>query len=275
MIQFNHVDFSYGTTELMKDISFTINKGDFVAIVGANGAGKSTISKLCNGLLKPDSGDVLIKGMNTKTTKSSKLAKFIGYLFQNPDRQICQTTIYNEIMFGLNYTVSNPEERIEKCNAMLEKFGFDKEKDPFNISRGERQRVALASILACEPEILILDEPTTGLDYRECMQIMYIIQNLNANGTTILMITHDMEIVQDFAKRVLVLTNGRLIGDGSCHEIMTDRKLLESTSVLPAQIPILAMMLGDDFKNIFSVEDMLRQIEFLTGKGGVTEWVDF
>jgi len=268
MIRFEHVDFSYGTSELMKDISFTINKGDFVAIVGANGAGKSTASKLCNGLLKPDKGDVLVKGMNTKITKSSKLAQFIGYLFQNPDRQICQTTIYNEIMFGLNYTIEDPSKRKAKCEAVLENFGFDGSKDPFNISRGERQRVALASILACEPEILILDEPTTGLDYRECMQIMDIIADLNQKGTTILMITHDMEIVQDFAKRVLVLTNGRLIGDGDCREIMTNRELLASTSVLPAQIPILSLMLGDDFQNVFSVEDMLERIEILIKKGG-------
>lgn len=268
MIQFSNVHFSYDSQSLIDNISFTIKPGEFAAIIGANGAGKSTMSRLCNGLLKPASGDVLVKGLNTKTTKSSTLAKHIGYLFQNPDRQICQNTIYDEIMFGLTFTLSDEAKREERCQKLLTDFGFNGSSDPFNLSRGERQRVALASILACEPELLILDEPTTGLDYQECMQIMNIIKEMNHKGTTIIMITHDMEIVQDFANRVLVVSNGNLIGDGTKDEIMTNRELLEKASVLPAQIPALSLILGEQFRGVFSVEDMVARIEQIKSNGG-------
>lgn len=263
MLEFKNVGFSYGQEALIQNISFHIHQGEFVALVGENGAGKSSISKLCNGLLKPNTGEVLVNGCNTKTTKSSAIAKEVGYLFQNPDRQICQNSIQSEIMFGLSYLCTDKKECESRSRHIMEEFHFTPEQDPFNLSRGERQRVALASILVCEPKLLILDEPTTGLDYRECIQIMDMIRKLNQAGTTILMITHDMELVHDYADRVLVLNEGRLIGDGACEEIMTDRTLLEQASVLPAQIPELALMLGEAFEGIGTVGDMVERIHVL------------
>ncbi|HKM21134.1 MAG TPA: ABC transporter ATP-binding protein [Lachnospiraceae bacterium] len=263
MLEFRNVSFSYGTEQLINDVSFQIQTGDFVALVGENGAGKTTLSKLCNGLLKPNAGDVLLNGQNTKTTKSSALAKTVGYLFQNPDRQICQNTIKGEIMFGLSYLLSDKSEREKRCKDIIQQFGFDPEQDPFNLSRGERQRVALASILVCEPELLILDEPTTGLDYRECMQIMNIIEELNQRGTTILMITHDMEIVHDYAEKMLVLSNGKLIGYDTCKMIMANQEMLRKASVLPAQIPALAAELGEAFSGVDNVTEMVERIHEL------------
>ncbi len=263
MLKFNNVCFSYRQDTLIHDVSFHIQKGEFAALIGENGAGKSTISKLCNGLLKPKTGDVLIQGQNTKTTKSSMLARSVGYLFQNPDRQICQNTIRGEIMFGLSYILKDQTLCEKRCDRIIEKFQFRGEQDPFHLSRGERQRVALASILVCEPKLLILDEPTTGLDYRECVQIMELIRELHRAGTTIMMITHDMELVQDYADRVLVLNEGRLIGDGACEEVMTDMALLRRASVLPAQIPMLAMELGTTFHGVYSVNDMAERIHEL------------
>ncbi len=244
-------------------LSFHVKRGEFAALIGENGAGKSTLSKLCNRLLKPHTGDVLVQGQNTRTTKSSVLARSVGYLFQNPDRQICQNTIKNEIMFGLSYLSKDKEENERRCSRMIERFCFEEEQDPFNLSRGERQRVALASILVCEPELLILDEPPTGLDYRECVQIMEMITQLHQAGTTIVMVTHDMELVQDYADRVLVLNHGKLIGDGSCEDIMTDMELLCRASVLPAQIPLLALELGDTFRGVCSVNEMTERIHEL------------
>lgn len=261
MIRFEHVSFGYGGAVTIEDVSFHIEKGDFAAVIGANGAGKSTISKLCDGLLKPSRGRVLIGGMDTGTVKTSRLAKFVGFLFQNPDRQICQNTVRGEILFGLSCVVEDEAEREKRCGQILELFGLDGGRDPFGMSRGERQRIALASLLACEPQVLILDEPTTGLDYRECMEIMGIIQKLNEKGATILMVSHDMEIVQDFARRVLVVNGGRLLGDGGVHEIMKDEELLRRASVLPAQIPALALRLGDGFEDVFTVDGMVRAIE--------------
>ncbi len=263
MLEFRHVSFAYQEDTLLKDVSFHIPQGQFSALIGENGAGKSTLSKLCNGLLKPKAGDVLVKGQNTRTTKSSTLAKTVGYLFQNPDRQICQNTIRDEIMFGLSYVVKDQNERIKRCDRILDRFGFLADQDPFHLSRGERQKVALASVLVCEPELLILDEPTTGLDYRECIQIMDMMSELNREGVTIIMISHDMELVHDYADHVLVLNHGSLIGDGCCRTIMTDMKQLKSASVLPAQIPMLAMKLGKNFVGVSYVDDMVERIHEL------------
>lgn len=261
MLKFDHVSFAYGKENTINDMSFHINKGDFVAIIGENGAGKTTLAKLCNGLLKPGSGSVTVNGLDTRTARTSRIARSVGFLFQNPDRQICQKTIREEILFGLQFTVEDETEREKRCEAVLSEFGFDGSHDPFSKSRGERQRIALASLLACEPEVLILDEPTTGLDWRECMQIMELVQKRNAEGATVLMVCHDMELVQDFAKRILVVTGGSLIGDGSMEEMMTNEPLLERASVSSAQIPALAMRFGDAFKNIYTAEQMAEAIE--------------
>lgn len=261
MIRLEQVSFSYPNTQIIRNVSFHIEAGEFVALIGANGAGKSTVSKLCNGLLKPSAGQVIVKGLNTRTTRTSQLAKYVGFLFQNPDRQICQNTIRAELMFGLECVVPDPQEREQRCRRTLEEFGFNGDQDPFSMSRGERQRIALASLLTCEPELLLLDEPTTGLDYRECMEIMELMRRLNEKGTTILMVTHDMELVQDFARRVLVLNHGELLGDGDTNQIMKDEALLRRASVLPAQIPALALRLGAGFEAVYHVGEMVSAIE--------------
>jgi energy-coupling factor transport system ATP-binding protein len=261
VIEFNHVSFSYGGENTINDVSFHINKGDFVALIGENGAGKTTIAKLCNGLLKPSNGSISVNGLDTRTTRTSRIARSVGFLFQNPDRQICQNTIRDEILFGLGFTVQDTSEREQRCTAILEEFGFDGSRNPFSMSRGERQRIALASLLACEPEVLILDEPTTGLDWRECMQIMELIQKRNTAGATVLMVCHDMELVQDFARRILVVTEGNLLGDGPTEEIMTNEPLLAQASVASAQIPALTMRFNGSFKNVFTAEDMAEAIE--------------
>jgi energy-coupling factor transport system ATP-binding protein len=209
--------------------------------------------------------------MDTRTTKSSVLARKVGYLFQNPDRQICQNTVRDEIRFGLEYVLAGASpaeieaEKNRRCDEMLSLFGLDGNRDPFGLSRGERQQCALASVLAREPALLLLDEPTTGLDYRECMTIMDIISNLNARGTTIVMVSHDMEVVADFAARCLVLSRGRLIGGGPVKQVMKDRELLEKASLLPVQISALAQKLERGFEDVFSVNDMVSAAEQFLG----------
>lgn len=260
MINFKNVCFGYDKTETIKNISFNIEKGEFAAIVGENGAGKSTLSKLVNGLLKPDSGKVIINGMDTLTTKSSILAKHIGFLFQNPDRQICKNAVREEILFGLNLAFDDKKLIEERLKKTLKDFDFDAESNPFNLSRGERQRIALASLIAIEPEILLLDEPTTGLDYRECMCIMGIIRVLNEKGVTIIMVCHDMEVVLDFAKRILVISAGELIADGETKKIFRSPEVLYKASLIAPQIAHLAIKLGDGFEDVFSVEEMTEAL---------------
>jgi energy-coupling factor transport system ATP-binding protein len=260
VVQAEHAFFSYGVSSrdsgvILRDLSFQIGEGEFVALLGENGAGKSTLARLCNGLLKPSSGSVLLNGLDTRTVKTSALARTAGYLFQNPDRQLCRNTVREEILFGLD------KGQEERCEQMLSLFKLDGSRPPFGLSRGERQQVAMASVLARKPPLLILDEPTTGLDYRECVNIMAVISDLHKSGTTILMISHDMEVVADFAHRALVLSRGALIGDGPVKAIMKNRALLEKASLLPAQIPALAMEMGEGFEQIFTIDEMLRKVE--------------
>ena len=263
MLKFDHVTFGYNDEkQIIHDLSFHIHKGDFVALIGANGAGKSTISRLSNGLLHPISGHVYVDGENTLKCKTSAIAQKIGFLFQNPDRQICENTVYDEIAFNLRIMGLDEEQIKEKVEQMLDTFHLKGEWFPFNRSRGERQRIALASVLVKEPEMLILDEPTTGLDYVECIQIMDYVTRLNEEKkTTVLMVSHDMELVQSYAKRVLVLNYGNLLGDGKTNAIMKNEEILHRARVLPAQIPALALRLKGQFSDVYTIEEMVACIK--------------
>jgi energy-coupling factor transport system ATP-binding protein len=274
MLKFERAGFGYSLrgeeqAVVLEDISFEVTPGEFIALLGENGAGKTTLCKLANGLLKPTAGKVLVAGEDTRSVKVSRIARNVGYLFQNPDRQICRNTVREEILFGLEFALAGfssktrraaaelETEKILRCEEMLALFNLDGNRDPFGLSRGERQQCALASVLARRPDLLILDEPTTGLDYRECMTIMEIIAALNAGGTTVFMITHDMEVAADFARRAMVLSNGKLIGDGPVREILKDKPLLDRASLLPPQIAALALRLGGQFGNVFTLDEMI------------------
>lgn len=261
MIKFSNVCFAYESRNILNNISFSISKGEFVAIVGRNGTGKTTMMKLFNGLLKPTSGNVEIAGLNTAVSRTSELAKHVGFLFQNPDRQICMNTVKDEIAFGLKFICTNKNEIELRCKVIIEEFGFNGEEDPFSLSRGERQKVALASIIALSPEIMVLDEPTTGLDYKECMHIMHIIKELNKKGITVIMVCHDMELVADFAQRVIVLGEGRILADGCCKNVMVNEAVLARAALAPPQIAGLAMKLGGDFNGIMTLDEMTDKIE--------------
>lgn len=265
MLEFRDVAFSYNTTANVQNLNVEIKKGDFVAIIGSNGAGKSTFSKLCNGLLTPSQGDVLVLGENTRQKKVSDLAKHIGFLFQNPDRQICCDTVEEEIAFSLKNNGLDKEEIKKRVEKTIEEFGFDPKIEPYNMSRGQRQRLCLACLIALNPEILILDEPTTGLDYRECMEIMNKIKALNAQGTTVIMVCHDMEVVLDFAKNIIVMTAGQIIGQGPTREILQDKELLDRARLLQPQIAATCSLLGPEYKGIFTVEEMIAKLKEVRG----------
>ncbi len=262
MLKFDHVSFSYpGMAQTVKDLSFEVHAGEVVAMIGSNGAGKSTVSRLANGLLRPDSGHVYVDGEDTGKVRTSAIAKKVGFLFQNPDRQICQNTVREEIAFGPQVQGVPQDETEKRTEEMLQTFELDGDWFPFTRSRGERQRIALASVLACSPELVILDEPTTGLDYRECIRIMDYITGLSREqGLTVLMVSHDMELVQEYAQRVLVLTDGRLVGEGPTGRIMKDMSVLGQAHVLPAQIPMLALRFGEKFSDVYTVEEMAEAI---------------
>ncbi len=263
VLEFSNVGFSYNETANVHDLNVKVHKGDFISIIGSNGAGKSTFSKLTNGLLKPSVGDVLVLGENTKNQKVSALAKHIGFLFQNPDRQICCSTVREEIAFSLRNNGIAEDEIKNRVEKTLNEFGFDGDTEPFNMSRGQRQRLCLACLIALNPEILILDEPTTGLDYRECMEVMNRIRELNENGTTVIMVCHDMEVVLDFAKTIIVMNRGEILGQGETRAVLSNKALLSKARLLPPQIAQVAMLLGDTFDGVFTDDEMIKIIKSL------------
>ena len=247
MIEFENVSASYdGELPILRDVSFRIPDGDFVAFVGTNGAGKSTTMRLTNGLLKPSSGQVLIDGVPTTQLRTSQLAAKVGFLFQNPDRQICCSTVREELLFGFRAQGRADAEAQAKVDAMIERFGFDDGAEPFLLNRGTRQLLALASIIVMEPPVVVLDEPTTGLDFRECVKVMDVIAELNARGTTVIMVCHDMEVVADYAKRVIAMTAGRVVADGETFAVLRDRDVLARTHLLPPQMVDVSLRLAED-----------------------------
>ena len=247
MIEFENVSASYdGELPILRDVSFRIPDGDFVAFVGTNGAGKSTTMRLVNGLLKPSSGQVLIDGVPTTQLRTSQLAAKVGFLFQNPDRQICCSTVREELLFGFRAQGRADAEAQAKVDAMIERFGFDGDAEPFLLNRGTRQLLALASIIVMEPPVVVLDEPTTGLDFRECAKVMDVIAELNARGTTVIMVCHDMEVVADYAKRVIAMTAGQVVADGETFAVLRDRDVLARTHLLPPQMVDVSLRLVED-----------------------------
>lgn len=247
MIEFEKVSASYdGELPILRDVSFRIPDGDFVAFVGTNGAGKSTTMRLVNGLLKPSSGQVLIDGVPTTQLRTSQLAAKVGFLFQNPDRQICCSTVREELLFGFRAQGRADAEAQAKVDAMIERFGFDGDAEPFLLNRGTRQLLALASIIVMEPPVVVLDEPTTGLDFQECAKVMDVIAELNAHGTTVIMVCHDMEVVADYARRVIAMTAGQVVADGETFAVLRNRDVLARTHLLPPQVVDVALRLAED-----------------------------
>lgn len=245
MIEFKDVRVSYDEAlPILKGVDFRIADGEFVAFVGTNGAGKSTTMRLMNGLLKPDSGEVLIDGVPTTQLRTSELARRVGFLFQNPDRQICCSTVRDELLFGFRAVGTPDAEAAPRVDALIAEFGFDPDDDPFLLNRGTRQLLALASVVALEPPVVVLDEPTTGLDFRECEKVMGIIRRIHAQGTTVVMVCHDMEVVADYAQRCIVMDGGRVVDDGPTFSVLRNARTLEAASLVPPQAVGIALGLA-------------------------------
>lgn len=251
MIEFRDVHAFYdGSAPILKGVSFTIRDGEFVAFVGTNGAGKSTTMRLMNGLLKPDAGQVLIDGVPTSDLRTSELARRVGFLFQNPDSQICCNTVREELLFGFKALGLDGPDADSRVDAIVEEFAFDPDDDPFLLNRGARQLLALASIVVLAPPVVVLDEPTTGLDYRECVKVMDIIRRIHERGTTVVMVCHDMEVVADYAARCIVMSGGEVVDDAPTFDVLRNRETLERASLVPPQIVELSLELGREMPHL-------------------------
>ncbi len=265
-IEFRDVHASYDENiPILKGVSFTVNDGEFVAFVGTNGAGKSTTMRLMNGLLKPEAGEVLVDGVPTTELKTSELARRVGFLFQNPDSQICCNTVREELLFGFKALDALDSEAERRVDDIIAEFNFNPDDDPFLLNRGTRQLLALASTIVVAPPVIILDEPTTGLDFRECVKVMDIIRHLHEQGTTVIMVCHDMEVVADFAERVIVMSDGVVVDQGPTFEVLRNRRTLHRADLMPPQIVDislgLCMMRPDLDNSLVASANTLNEME--------------
>lgn len=231
--------FTYQTgVDALRGVSLTIPDGEFVAIMGQNGAGKTTLVKHFNGLLKPTKGEVLVDGVSTRSVSVAKLARKIGFVFQNPDHQLFSETVEEEIAFALRnfgFEEATIEKHVTWALNLLDLTEYRKA-SPFMLSGGERKRVALASVLAWDPSVVILDEPTIGQDHKQKEKLRQFIVQLNEQGKTVVIVTHDVEFVAECNPRVILMVDGKIVASGEAKRILSDAALTSSASVVPPQI---------------------------------------
>ena len=226
MIEFQNVSFAYGETPVVENLSFSIKKGVTVGLIGANGAGKSTIMKLMLGLLS-GSGQILVDGLTVNRANISEIRRKIGFVLQDSDNQMFMPTVYEDMIFGpRNYGLSK-EEAERKVDAVLEQLGLQALKHRHNhkISGGEKRMAAIATILAMEPEMILMDEPSTALDP---VNRRTVINTINRLSQTKLIASHDLDMILDTCQRVILLSHGRIVADGDAETILRDKELLEA-----------------------------------------------
>jgi energy-coupling factor transport system ATP-binding protein len=235
-----------GGARVLRGVDLDIRRGEFLAVVGQNGSGKTTLVKHINGLLLPSSGTVEVLGRRVQDYRKSELGRIVGYVFQNPDHQIFAETVREEVSFGprnLGVPPGEIEQRVAEALAAVDLQGYEA-RDPFALTKGERQRVAVASVLATRPQILILDEPTTGLDYGETRSMMALVQRLNCQGYTTIIVTHSMWVVAEYARRAVVMGEGRIMFDGAPRSLFRDDELLGRCHLKRPSICELGLRLG-------------------------------
>jgi len=246
--------------EALRGVDLCMGEGEFVALLGQNGSGKTTLAKHFNGLLKPTSGQMLLQGRPTKEYSHGEMARLVGYVFQNPDHQIFSRTVLEEVGFGLKMLGEGPKRVEQLVSEALEVVGLEgyEEKIPFALSKGERQRVAVASVLALRPRVLVLDEPTTGLDYRHQRAMMEILKSLNERGHTIIIITHSMEVAEEYAGRTVVLKDGAVLLDGTTRAVFAAEDRLAEASLQASPLLQLSNYLGTKARTVGQMIEELQ-----------------
>jgi len=265
MISVESLQFVYPNgNEALRGVDLSIQDGEFLAVMGENGAGKTTLVKTFNGLLRPTQGRILVDGVDTKKSSVAALARDVGLVFQNPDHQLFCETVRDEVAYSLR-NFGYPTDVVERrVTSILEALDLTPHADssPFMLSGGERKRVALASVLVWNPRHIVLDEPTIGQDYQQKDRLRNFIVQLNAQGKTVIMVTHDVEFVAECKPRVVLLSRGRIIADGKAGRILTDRVLVENASLLQPQISLLLSSINDlpsDVIDVYSARTMISK----------------
>jgi energy-coupling factor transport system ATP-binding protein len=222
----------------LSDVSLTIGEGETVAIVGENGAGKTTLVRHTNGLLKPTKGSVLVDGAETRDTTTATLSRKVGIAFQNPDHQLFSESVESEVRFAMR-NFKFPDELVSKrLDWALRFFSLEqyRRSSPLVLSGGEKKRLTLACILAWDPEVVVLDEPTVGQDSLQKEKLAQIFRMLQSTGKTVVIVSHDVEFLWPIQPRLVVMSGGRVVADGAISKIMADRELLEGARVTQPQL---------------------------------------
>ena len=283
-IKVDHLFYTYGkkasnSTLALDDVSFTIEDNEFVTIVGETGSGKSTLAQTFNALLIPDKGEVtvdqyVINYKNRKSKKLKGLRRHVGLVFQFPEYQLFEETVEKDVAFGVKNFGAKAEEALKKAHEALNQVGLDEsyyKRQPFELSGGERRKVAIAGILAIDPDILIFDEPTVGFDPRSAKDLLNLIVSFHKQGKTIIVITHDMDLVRRYAQRVLLLEKGKLTFDGSPSELFNYVQGYDRLEI--PQVISLAMKLKEkgadiDVGAIRKSDDLINEIQKWRTKNG-------
>ena len=262
IVEVKNLTFTYpnGFTAL-KNINFVVENNEFVAIIGQNGAGKSTLLKNLTGILKPTVGAVLIDGLNTKNISVSRLSSKLGFVLQNPDRQLFADTIYEEVAFGPRNLKLDKEEIESRVTHALEVTGLLEHKDKFppSLSTGERAKVVIASVVAMKPDVIIFDEPTTGQDYKGCYQIMNIAREFYNIGHTVIFVTHHMALVAEYATRTIVFCKGEILLDDTTENVFAHPEILKKSYIVPPQIT----QIGQELKNELGTDKIFLNVNDL------------
>ncbi len=261
LIQCRNLEHTYSKgVKALDGVSLDIFEGDMVAIVGQNGSGKTTLAKHFNGLLMPTGGEILVNDLPTREQGVFMLGQRVGYVFQNPDHQIFSETVFDEVAFSPRLRKLSEDEVKERVKEALEAVGLAgyEEQDPFALTKSGRQRVAVASVLAAQPEVLILDEPTTGLDYAEQRSMMDMVRRLNEQGSTIIFVTHHMWVVAEYAHRVFVMKDGKVMLEGSTRDVFSHGAELRDAFLRPPHFVEFSSRLGHTF---LTPDEMTKFIE--------------
>jgi energy-coupling factor transporter ATP-binding protein EcfA2 len=271
LISLKDLRFTYPTgAEALKGVSLDIFENEFVAILGQNGSGKTTLVKHFNGLLKPTEGDVVVFGKNTRETPTYELIEYVGYVFQNPDQQLFSNKVYDELAFGLTnvgYSKEQIQKRVEDVAAKMNMEDLLEER-PYSLSKGDRQRVVISCILALDPNVIIVDEPTTGQDPHKRREIMDLMKELHTQGKTIIVITHDMNLAAEYAERCVIMSDGKVILDGGSKDIFVQTEKLASTHLTPPSVNQLFLKLSEKYRvppDILTADEAVEYLKTTLG----------
>jgi energy-coupling factor transport system ATP-binding protein len=264
LIQLEDVSFSYdGVYSALAGVSLQIDDGESVAIMGNNGAGKTTLVKHFNGLLRPNQGRVIVNGVDARRRSVAELSKEIGLVWQNPDHQLFLDTVTKEIVFGLRNLGFSTEEAEVRCDRVLKDLRLEElaERSPFALSGGERKRVCLASVLAIEPKVLALDEPTIGQDAGQKLRLARLLQDMNRKGCTVVVVTHDIEFVIENFPRTVAMSRGRIVADGRTSSVLSDSNAIGLCSLSAPQMTVAAQSMNRFFPEVSPRMTALSEVE--------------